>query len=398
MSESDAPREPWEPEGAWEAFRSGATDDFAGIYQAARTRCPVAWRSLGEGQGHWTALDHDVVDEILADPDRFSSAIPKYGAPMIPIEVDPPEHGQYRLLLTRLINPARVQVLEGEVRQNIVAQLERVLDGGQDLLAATEAIPLRAFCMLVGEPDPDEWKAISHEREARTEGRLALLDAESTARRIAALKPIRDYCARQIAARRACPGDDLVSDILAGHVFDRPITDDEALRILTLIYVAGHRTTTAALRGAVIQLARHPEVQAALRAEPAGIPVAIEEILRLETPVHGLPRYVTRDTELAGRRFAKGDQIFPNYGAANVDPAAFPDPATFNAKRKPNRHLAFGRGIHVCAGAPLARLQLKIFLQELLARGAPFALQGPVERATWPHFGAVTLPVTLRRA
>jgi cytochrome P450 len=121
----------------------------------------------------------------------------------------------------------------------------------------------------------------------------------------------------------------------------------------------------------------------------------VEEIVRLESPVHGLPRYATRDTEIAGQAIAEGEQVFPNYGAANVDPKMFPDPGRIDLDRRPIRHVGFGRGIHICAGAPLARLQLKVFIEELLAATKAFRLTGPVTRMTWPHYGPTALPVEL---
>lgn len=399
-SESKDPcRAGWSPESDWAEIVSGESEDIAAIYQAQQQGCPVAWREVEAGQGFWGVFRHDDVVEVLQDPVRFSSAVPKYGAPLIPIEVDPPEHGQYRQLLSQLINPARMRRFEPEIRAYVVELLESALASPEpDLLRITKTLPVRAFCLLVGEPAPDEWEAISQQREQRNENRLALLDPESVARRKAAAAPIADYCARQIALRRTAPGDDLVSDILAGQVDGRPVTDDEALRILTLVYIAGHRTTTAALGGAVTQLARNPDLQDALRADPAGIPLVLEEVLRLESPIHALPRYCTQDTVLGGRTIRKGDQVFPVYAAANVDPQAFPHPEQFDPERRPNRHLAFGRGIHVCAGAPLARLQLKVFVEELLARTGGIQLTGPVTRPAWPHYGPTTLPVKVTPA
>jgi cytochrome P450 len=385
----------WSPEVQWAAVERGETHDIAAIYQAQRERCPVAWRAFEDGQGFWTVFNYADVDYVLTHPELFSSAVPKYGIQLIPIEVDPPEHPKYRMLLSKLINPGRMKRFDGQIREFLGAEMGRLAKGETDLLAMTSALPVQTFCFMMGEEDPNVWKSISARREANNDPRLSRLDEETTAKRQAANQPLVDYCAAQIAAHRAQPQDDIVSDVLAGEIDGRPITDDEALRMISLIYIAGHRTTTAVLRGAVVQLGRRPDVQNRLRADLGRIPTAIEEFVRLETPIHALPRYALKDVELGGQLIRKGEQVFPNYGAANVDPTVFPNPGDMDVERKPNRHVGFGRGIHNCAGAPVARLQLRIFLEELLQRTKSLQLSGPVQRMTWPHYGPVTLPTDI---
>jgi cytochrome P450 len=389
----------WKPEEAWAPIEAGAPIPMSSVYQEQRGRCPVAWRQQSDDQGFWTAFDYDTVGEILNDPTRFSSAVPKYGDPLIPIELDPPLHGQYRRLLTQFISPKRMQRLAESIRSNIRAQVAALVkDNGGSVIALTENIPLHAFCTLVGEPSEDEWHAISQKREQQNESRLSLLDAETIARRKAAAQPIMDYCRHQIARHREHPREDLVSDILSGLVDGRPISDEEALRMLGLVYIAGHRTTTAALRGTVLRLGSHPEVQQQLRLDPTLIGPAIEEILRLESPVHALPRYCTQDTTLAGQPIRKGEQVFPVYGAANVDPAVFDRPEEFRLDRRPNHHVAFGRGIHNCAGAPLARLVMRIFIETMLEATERFEVVGTVTRMTWPHISPTRLDIRLTPA
>jgi cytochrome P450 len=259
----------WSPEETWApVVERGAPHSIADIYQDQRERCPVAWRGFEDGQGFWTVFDYDDVVAVLGDPATFSSARPKYGLTLIPIEMDPPQHGKYRILLAQLINPGRMRRFEGQIRAFIKDRIAAVVAGDEDLVSVTAAIPIQSFCFLVGEADPQVWKAISERREATNDPRLSRLDEASSAQRRAANQPLVDYCAAQIAAHRAQPRDDIVSDFLAGQIDGRPITDDEALGMVSLIYIAGHRTTTAALRGAVVQLARDAALQARLRAEP----------------------------------------------------------------------------------------------------------------------------------
>jgi cytochrome P450 len=383
----------WDPERQWGPVERGETSDISAIYAAQRATGPLAWREFADGQGFWTTFDYAHAQAVVSDPAQFSSAFSKYGMILIPIELDPPEHAKYRVLLTKLINPKRMRRFEEQIRSFVRRELCRVRQGETTFLELTGALPIETFCFVVGEDDSARWKAISRAREESNDPRLARQDADSTARRVAANNPLVEYCRQQIAAHRVERRDDIVSDILDGVIDGRPITDDEALRMISLIYIAGHRTTTATLRGAIVQLCRNPQVQQQLRDDPTLIGPAIEEIVRLESAVHGLPRMVTQDTEFGGQQLRKGEQIFPNFGAANLDPAMFDEPDRFKLDRPANRHMGFGMGLHHCAGAPLARLQLRILLEEVVGTMANLRLSGPVKRMTWPHYGPVELPV-----
>lgn len=383
----------WNPEQQWGAIERGEASDIAVVYAAQREHGPVAWREFDDGQGFWTTFDYAHAQAIASNPAQFSSAFTKYGMILIPIELDPPEHAKYRVLLTKLINPKRMRRFEEQIRHFVRTELDRVRQGKTTFTELTGSLPIETFCFVVGEENSATWRAISHAREASNDPRLARQDAETTARRVAANTPLVEYCRQQIVAHRAERRDDIVSDILDGVIDGRPITDDEALRMISLIYIAGHRTTTATLRGAIVQLCRNPHVQQQLHYDPSLIGTAIEEIVRLETPIHGLPRMVTQDVEFGGQMLRKGQQILPNFGAANLDPAVFDEPECFRLDRPVNRHMGFGMGLHHCAGAPLARLQLRILLEEVIASMANLHLTGPVKRLTWPHYGPVELPV-----
>lgn len=390
---SSTARPIWDPDGQWATIERGEASDIAAIYAAQREHGPVALREFDDGQGFWTTFDYAHAQAIASNPPLFSSAFTKYGMILIPIELDPPEHAKYRVLLTKLINPKRMRRFEEQIRHFVRAELDRLRQGQTTFLELTGSLPIETFCFVVGEEDSTTWRAISHAREANNDPRLARQDAQTTARRVAANTPLVDYCRQQIAAHRLERRDDIVSDILDGLIDGRPITDDEALRMISLIYIAGHRTTTATLRGAIVQLCRNPQVQQQLHDDPGLIGTAIEEIVRLETPIHALPRMVTQDVEFGGQQLRKGDQILPNYGAANLDPAVFDEPDRFRLDRVVNRHMGFGMGLHHCAGAPLARLQLRVLLEEVTGSMANLHLTGPVKRLTWPHYGPVELPV-----
>jgi cytochrome P450 len=390
---SGAVRASWNPEERWGPVERGETTDIAAIYAAQRSHDPVAWREFEDGQGFWTTFDYAHAEAIAGNPALFSSAFTKYGMILIPIELDPPEHAKYRVLLTKLINPKRMRRFEEQIRHFVRGELKRLRQGETTFLELTGSLPIETFCFVVGEEDSARWKAISRAREANNDPRLSRQDEQTTARRVAANTPLVEYCREQIAAHRARRHDDIVSDILDGMIDGRPITDDEALRMISLIYIAGHRTTTATLRGGIVQMCRNPDVHQQLRGNPGLIGAAVEEIIRLETPIHALPRMITEDAEFGGQTLRKGEQILPNFGAANLDPAVFDEPARFRLDRSVNRHMGFGMGMHHCAGAPLARLQLRILLEEITANFADLRLSGPVRRMTWPHYGPVELPV-----
>jgi cytochrome P450 len=329
------------------------------------------------------------VASILDDPATFSSAVPKFGKPLIPIEVDPPEHAKFRKLLDQMMSPRRMVGYETAVRADIVEAIDSlVAQGGGNIVDLTYRLPIRTFCLLMGENDP----SFDDLDRARREGSPSpqQVDAEAAARRKALMEPLREFCRKRLRACRAQPEDNLASDIAHAQIDGRPLDEEEALSILSLIYIAGHGTTTAGMQSAILQLAQHDEAQRQLRETPRMIPAAIEECLRLETPLHTLPRYCARDTSIAGSRIRAGDQGYPVYGAANVDPDLFPDPARFDIDRRPS-HFAFGRGIHRCAGAALARMQIRVLVEELLTRTARFSLATPRVRKPWPQNACTTL-------
>lgn len=211
------------------------------------------------------------------------------------------------------------------------------------------------------------------------------------------MAPLREYCLRRLVACRATPEDNLANDIANAELDGAPLPVAEALSMLCPIYIAGHQSTTAGLQGALLRIASAAAVKERLRLDHRLIPAATEECHRLETPLHALPRYCTRDVELGDRRVRAGDQVYPVFGAANLDPAMFAESDELSIKRRPV-HFAFGRSTHMCAGAPLARMKIRVLLEELLARTSTFAITGHPLRKAWPHNGCETLALELRSA
>jgi cytochrome P450 len=176
------------------------------------------------------------------------------------------------------------------------------------------------------------------------------------------------------AERRRAPRDDLISVLLTSSPEGFALAEDELLGLCFLLLVAGTETTTSALGNALLLLDRDRDARRRLIAEPARLAIAIEEMLRFDPPVHGLSRVLTRDVEVAGRAIPKGARVHLLFAAANRDPAVFPDPDRFDVARAPNHHLAFGLGVHFCLGASLARMELRVGLEELLRRAPDYSV------------------------
>jgi cytochrome P450 len=391
-------REIWDLAQTWEPVRTGNELAIGHAYETARNRCPVQRVHLPSGAKFWAAIAKKEVEEVLNRPDVFSSAIANFGtAPRIPLELDPPVHGGYRRTLNRLINPSVAALLEPDIRRYVVEALDPfIANGGGDLVPLATKIPLRVLCKLLGAPEED-WQVILATQEKLIPGDSVVLKEGAAAARLALLKPVTDYAHTLIARSKAQPSDDLVSRLLVTTLEDRVLTEDEVYRIIVLLLLAGHETTKSAIAGSTYLLTQHPTIQEKLRADSSLISHAVEECLRLHAPVQGLNRVAVRDVEIAGITIKKGDHVVPVYGAANMDESAFESSSVFSLDRKPNHHFTFGRGIHMCIGAPIARMEIKIFLEELLSRTSAVGLDDAVERANWPEVAFRHLNISVVR-
>lgn len=364
-----------------------------------RERCPMA-RATRHG-GQWDVLRYADVVEAAGDPDRFSNALQnRYAKPLPPLEYDPPEHRDYRRMLAVFFTPKRMAELEPIVRANARELLAPMLAAGRGDLAQAYSYPLPALglCALLN-IDGSEWGDIKEWSE-----NTLLKDSEDPAEQAiadAGHERIIEYAHTMIADRRAHPRDpeqDITATLLSANVNGEPMDDDTIARTLRILISAGHNSTTSAIGNMILYIAENPEAQALLRAEPARIPAASEELLRAETPVQEMPRFATRDTELGGCPIKAGDRLGMFWAAANRDPEAFPEPDRIILDRKPNRHVAFGHGIHTCLGAPMARMEVRVAMEELLSATRNFALDGEALRARFHRMGVVNLPLALEAA
>jgi hypothetical protein len=340
------------------------------VYRALRDRAPL---HRCEERGLWVLSRHADVRAAILDPATYSSAsgvVPSGFAPEKPIliSVDPPRHTRLRKAVQRVFTPRRVQGLEPRIRSYARRLLDALPFGREIDLVRGYAQPLPIYVMseLLGVPMEDRrtflrWAdAVIH---ARPDSTTAIGDAEGE---------LYAYFARVVAERRARPREDLVTLLLSPTEDGETLSEDEILGFCFLLLLAGIETTTAALGNAAALLDRERVARAILLEDPTRIPCAVEEVLRYDSPVQGLTRTLARDVELHGRRLREGERVHLLFGSANRDERCFAEPDRFEATREPNPHLAFGLGVHFCLGASLARLELRVGLEELLARAPDY--------------------------
>jgi cytochrome P450 len=322
-------------------------------------------------------IDYDDVSQVLRDR-RFSRNFRYPGAPrmvaegdlsLVPdaiVNVDPPEHTRLRRTISSAFRPGH-DVTWRPVVEGIVAQLlDQVASAGPpaDLVPDfASLLPIRVMCDLL-DVSPDDQK--------RLIGWTGIFFSTSTASLAERFEANREFLAyvRELAAEhRANPGTGLVDALIHSRDADGALTEGELEQMIVAMFIGGQENTSATLARGIFALLRRPEEYAALRAQPALIPTAVEEILRYELPTEGaFLRVTTADTELGGDTIGKGRAVQASLAAANRDPAHFPDAERFDIRRDPNPHLAFGAGTHFCVGAPLARLELRTALAALVAR------------------------------
>jgi cytochrome P450 len=283
--------------------------------------------------------------------------------PLIPLQIDPPEHAKYRRILDPLFTPREMAAREPAVTALVNEMIDAFADRGECDFHADFAVPLpcTVFLQLLGLPLEDLDKFLAWKDEViRPEG--ARQSASPTAYQI------YEYFERAIDDHIANPRDDVLSALIAAEVEGEPLSREEMLDICFLFLIAGLDTVTDSLDCFFVYLARHPEQRRLLIDQPDILPSAIEELLRWETPVPGVARVALENVEIGGCPISKGERISPLLGAANTDPAEFDEPDVVDFARNPNRHRAFGGGPHRCLGSHLARLELRVALREFHRR------------------------------
>ena len=342
---------------------------------------------------------YDDAVEIARRADVFNnSGDPQFGTPRPPLEVDRPLHTVFRRILQPYFAKQRVAGLEDRVRGYAVEMLEPLIAaaGGDFAPAFTHPLPARVLCAWLGLPDT-EWsylKKVADELFNAEEGR----DDDPTVR-AKCNEELYAYSRKLVHERAEHPLDpaiDLISGLLGGTEGDYTVTEEDIVQVVRLLIVAGHNSTTGALGNCILRVAAHSEIQQRLRDEPELIPTAVEEFLRLEPSVQAMPRWANDDTELLGREVRAGEKVMLLWASANRDPDHFAEPDACVLDRSPNDHLTFGRGIHRCIGMDLARLELRVALEEILRRTSWIELSGTPIRTTFIRLGVARLPIAIR--
>ena len=371
------------------------------LYRHLLANAPVQWNEQLEA---WTIARFVDVVNSLTDA-RFSTAPgPRHppaeseggrvGKSML--RSDPPDHTRLRALVAAAFTPRMVDQLRPRIRAVVAQLLEDMAERGTpvDLMADfAHPLPVAVIAELLGIPHADrsqflEWSAVV----------AASLDpfvpAELLQRVVVARNALHAYLREVIAARRRRPGSDLISALVAVEEHGDALSEPELVEMCALLLIAGHSTATCLIGNGMLALLRHGDQLERLRDDPGLLPGAIEELLRFDAPVQLTRRIATVRLEIDGHTIAPGESILPLLGAANHDPAQFFEPERLDLGRHPNPHLAFGRGLHFCLGAPLARVEGQLAIGALLRRFPKLRLAGePVRSQQVTLRGLQSLPV-----
>lgn len=367
-------------------------------YAAARARTPVL--HLPDAR-LWAVLGHDAVKRVLSDHAVFRSDVaPARGMAFEwLLFMDPPRHTRLRALISRAFTSRTVAALAPAITRLAVERIAATLDHGViDVVSELATpVPMMVIAELIGLP-PSDWPVLARWSEAIVQLGNTIVGGDAAragAVFAAANAEMAVYFAAAIADRRVAPRDDLLTRLVTAEVDGELLAEPELIRFCQLLLAAGTETTTNLIDNALVCFATYPDQLARVRAEPALLAPAIEEVLRFRTPVQAMFRATAEPVELDGTVVPAGAFVVAMIGAANRDPRRFVAPDTFDVGRTPNPHVAFGHGIHFCVGAPLARLEAAIVLGELLRRWARFELVDPAwpPRAAFHVHGPSALPI-----
>ncbi len=382
-----------------------------------RREAPVCWMEPPNYKPFWAVTKHADIIEVSKQPEKFRSAgrfilFPELGGgqsagdmaddpPLrMLVNQDPPEHRDYRGLVSKWFTPRSVRRLEArleEITREIFDELAG--EGGCDFVTTIAARqPLRMITELIGIPREQEDFVLRITNE-----NFGIEDAEferegdTREERLVFIQEAFAFLGELLESRRREPREDLATVLAQATIRGEPVPQFELFSLLFLIMVAGHDTTRNAISSGLLALLEHPEELEKLRRDPSLVGLAADEIVRWTTPVNHFVRTANQDYELRGKRIREGDSVALFYASANRDEEIFEDPFVFRIDRDPNPHLGFGVGEHFCLGSYLARMDLRVFFRQLVERVESIELAGPAEllRASFVG-GPKHLPVRYR--
>jgi cytochrome P450 len=372
-------------------------------FKELRERDPVHWQpEPSPNRGFWAVTRFRDIEEILRDTKTFSSAHgvtteeqteEEVEARRSMIDMDPPEHSRLRRLVSKLFTRSAVAEYEGFVREQARLVLDRGLPQGEfDFVEEiSRELPIRVLARIMGVPDADLPMCVelgdAMIAQADPEYSRAVIDKEDTSEyrllpfRSPAAVELMEYGHRLAEERRAEPRDDLITKLVESEVEGERLTKAQFDNFFCLLIVAGNETTRHAITHGMRALVDHPDQWQRLRDDPELMRPAAEEMLRYGSPTMHFRRTAMRDLELRDAQVREGDKVVVWFVSGNYDEEIFGDPERFDVGRDPNPHMAFGSGgPHVCIGAHLARLEVRVMFEELIPRVADLEITGPVER------------------
>jgi cytochrome P450 len=371
------------------------------VYEEMRQNAPVYFDNKIR---NWNVFRYADVQRVLSDHERFSSQFRRNGNfnPDMPfsasmISSDPPRHRKLRALITQAFTPRAVESLAPRIQQIVDEHLQPCLaDGQMDAIADLGyPLPVIVIAEMLGIPAEDRLRFKSWSDEVvQMSNRGGDFDphrADQTA-----VMEMSAYFIQMIEQRRKQPGEDLISGLLAAQVDGEKLELIDLLGFCVLLLVAGNETTTNLIGNALLIFAEQPETWGRLRAHPELVPQAVEEALRFRSPVQSMFRVTKEPVTIAGQDLPARAPVVAWIGSANRDEETFPDAERFDLDRQPNRHLAFGQGIHYCLGAPLARLEARITLTSMLKEIGMIRLAPQAELERLPSnlvYGLRSLPL-----
>jgi cholest-4-en-3-one 26-monooxygenase len=357
-----------------------------------RREAPVYWHEEAEGSGFWAVTGYEDCVTVNREWQTFSSmkaAVYLWDLPedaleqqrMIMLNMDPPLHTRYRLLVNKGFTPRMINALEEQMRERTREILDKVAEQGEcDFVVDVAAeLPLQVIADMVGVPQEDRHKIFdwSNRMIGGDDPEYGLTEED---RQMASIE-LYAYASELAAQRRLDPHQDLISILTQAEVDGEKLSELELDLFFLLLSVAGNETTRNLISHGILALLDNPDQLAKLRADRSLMGPAVEEMLRWGTPVMNFRRTATHDTELGGQQIKEGDKVVFWHISANRDESVFEDPYTFDITRSPNEHVAFGSGgPHYCLGANLARMEIRVMFEELLDRFTEMEIVGEVTR------------------
>lgn len=391
-----------------------ATGDYYALFDEMRRSDPVHWTQSPDGRGYWSVFSHRDLKHVLNEPEVFSSeregVMPAVDPEMVEVAkdamgvgenvltIDPPRHSDVRKVMSSPFLPKALADNEPRVKKLIGKIFDQLPANGEIDLVTDLAvrIPMAVICDILELPEED-WE------EMLGWGKMAIGGSDPEYQRGSAAETVSygykllyNYGLKQHSDRKGCPYTDPITLLSNAQVNGCPLKASEVAHNGVQLMLAGFETTRNAFSGGVLALLQNPEQMALLREDPKRLRLAAEEFVRWSNPVISLMRTAMQDTQLGDKTIKEGDRLLLWFPSANRDETVFDEPYKFDITRHPNLHLGFGAGPHFCLGGPLAKIEIRLAMEELLERYQGVEMTGPVERVQSSFVGGLKhLPVRL---